>query len=135
MKFKKPKPLSLKHRKKRQDEYRTVDMDDELYEAMLRQKQRFIEKFGREPGPGDPVFFDEDADEPKPMDDRVWEEILFTMEEVGIPPQLRYAARKTGRIASEDSWDKLTPEEQKEWTDAVEEYFEKVKGKEKERPS
>lgn len=28
----------------------------------------FIEKFGRETGPDDPVFFDPDADEPRELD-------------------------------------------------------------------
>ena len=34
---------------------------------MLReQRDRFIEKFGREPGAGDPVFFDPDSPVPVP---------------------------------------------------------------------
>jgi len=36
---------------------------------------------------------------------------------------------------TEDSWDKLTPEDQEEWAEAIDEYFENVKDKEKERPS
>ena len=35
---------------------------------MLQQRERLIEKFGREPGPDDAVFFDPDADTPQPLD-------------------------------------------------------------------
>ncbi|MFI2747265.1 hypothetical protein ACH5BA_13310 [Kitasatospora sp. NPDC018623] len=37
-----------------------------LQDAVQRQLARFREKFGREPGPDDPLFFDPDADEPRP---------------------------------------------------------------------
>src|SRR5205809_2859164 len=31
------------------------------------QRRKFIEKFGRDPGPGGPVFFDPRADTPQPL--------------------------------------------------------------------
>ena len=33
-----------------------------------RARAQFIAKFGREPGPGDPVFFDPDKDVPTPLE-------------------------------------------------------------------
>ena len=36
-------------------------------EILEKQKQAFIEKFGREPSPNDPVFFDPDYDYPTPI--------------------------------------------------------------------
>jgi len=42
-------------------------MDKESYEAIVRQRKLFIEKFGREPGPKDPIFFDPDCDVPTPL--------------------------------------------------------------------
>jgi hypothetical protein len=33
-------------------------MTPRVHEALLEQRKAFIEKFGREPGPTDPVFFD-----------------------------------------------------------------------------
>ena len=42
-------------------------MDKELYEAMVLQHDRFIEKFGREPTAKDPIFFDPDCDVPTPL--------------------------------------------------------------------
>lgn len=37
--------------------------------ALREQLERFREKFGREPGPQDPIFFDPDASEPTPLDE------------------------------------------------------------------
>jgi len=42
-------------------------LDQESYEAIVRQRKLFIEKFGREPGPKDPIFFDPDCDVPTPL--------------------------------------------------------------------
>jgi len=38
-----------------------------LTQAVLNQHQRFVEKFGREPGAEDPLFFDETKDIPTPL--------------------------------------------------------------------
>jgi hypothetical protein len=35
-------------------------MTPRVHAALMEQRQAFIDKFGREPGPGDPVFFDPD---------------------------------------------------------------------------
>ena len=43
-----------------------IKMDPELARAMKNQLRAFKKKFGREPGPNDPVFFDPDADTPQP---------------------------------------------------------------------
>jgi hypothetical protein len=40
-----------------------------------------------------------------------------------IPPEKIYAMERTGLFATEGNWDKLTPAERAEWTDAVEEYL------------
>ncbi|MGV1010232.1 MAG: hypothetical protein ACOYBY_16770 [Dermatophilaceae bacterium] len=36
--------------------------------SIENQLERFREKFGREPGPDDPLFFDPDIDQPTPVD-------------------------------------------------------------------
>jgi ribosomal protein L18 len=55
----------------RQDDGTTVyqwpvdsPQDKYLREAMEHQADRFRKKFGRDPGPEDPIFFDPAADEP-----------------------------------------------------------------------
>ena len=42
-------------------------IDKELAEAMEQQMRSFKEKFGREMGPDDPIFFDPDCDIPMPL--------------------------------------------------------------------
>ena len=38
--------------------FRSIPMSNELVDLFKEQEQRFIEKFGRKPGPKDKVFFD-----------------------------------------------------------------------------
>jgi hypothetical protein len=47
---------------------RVVKLDERAMEILDLQLQAFRTKFGREPGPDDPVFFDPEADEPRPLD-------------------------------------------------------------------
>ena len=42
-------------------------MTPEMRDVLLQQREAFKAKFGRYPGPNDPVFFDPDAAEPVPM--------------------------------------------------------------------
>jgi site-specific recombinase XerD len=60
-------PKSGAHRRGKTSQARVVSMTPELRNALLRQREAFKAKFGREPGPDDPVFFDPDADTPVPI--------------------------------------------------------------------
>ena len=42
--------------KRKQRERRRIRLPDEAVEIMKRQLERFRDKFGREPGPTDPIF-------------------------------------------------------------------------------
>ena len=46
---------------------KVIKMNKELHEAMIRQVESFKEKFGREPGPDDPLFFDPEYNVPTPL--------------------------------------------------------------------
>jgi len=63
---------------------KVIKIDKELHEAMVRQRESFKEKFGREAGPGDPLFFDPDYDVPTPLT------------EAKVKRELVEAARKAG---------------------------------------
>jgi hypothetical protein len=41
-------------------------MPAELHKALFDQRIAFAKKFGREPAPGEPIFFDPDKDVPTP---------------------------------------------------------------------
>jgi hypothetical protein len=109
---------------------RTVNLNDESMEIVQRQLQKFREKFGREPGPEDPVFFNPDADTPElfPLDEFM-EESVQAMVRAGIRPEIIYAHRKTGLIVTEESLHKLLPEDVAAWEAAIDEYFDKAGGK------
>ena len=65
-------------------------MTPRMKELLEQQLERFRKKFGRDPGPGDPVFFDPDADEPTRMPD-ITDEVLAAMQRADLPPEFAYA--------------------------------------------
>ena len=102
------------------DGSRTLSMSPELEDAFQEQTQRFIEKFGREPGPNDPIFFDPDADTPQPYpEEKYTEELVDAMRKANIDERLIRAYKKTGLIVTEENIDLLTPEELAEFQAAM----------------
>ena len=63
---------------------KVIKMDKELHEAIRQQLESFKEKFGREAGPDDPLFFDPDCDVPT------------SLTEAKVKRELVEAARKAG---------------------------------------
>jgi len=102
---------------------RTVPMMAEVEKVIEEQIQFFRDKFGREPGPDDPLFFDPDADTPQLIaDEKIRKGIIDAMVAAGIDPSFIYAYQKTGLIPTEDNWDNLSPEDQAEWSAAIAEW-------------
>lgn len=92
-----------------------------MKEILELQMERFRKKFGRDPGPGDPVFFDPDTLEPSPMPD-ITDDVLAALQNAEMPPEFAYAYRKTGLLgllADKSAWD---PDDIEEWNAAVDEY-------------
>lgn len=103
---------------------RSVKLDTASLDIVQRQVEKFREKFGREPGKDDPLFFDPDSFIPRPLDlDELTAETVKAMELAGTRPEMIYAFRKTGLLVSEDNIDKLPQSSLAEWEAAVEEYF------------
>ena len=64
-----------------------VTIGPELREVLLKQREAFIQKFGRGPGLTESVFFDPNADEPQPLDaDEVTATLLKACEKAGLDP-------------------------------------------------
>jgi len=118
----------IKHRKSTRG--RTVKLDPESMDMLQQQLQAFREKFGREPGPDDPIFFDPDADTPQPFRlEKFLEKSTEAMVAAGTRPEIIFAHRKTGGlIVTEENQEKLSAEDIAEWEAAIDEYFEKTKG-------
>ena len=97
-------------------------MSDEVYQAMRDQRQLFVKKFGREPGPSDPIFFDPDADTPQAISEEMLRnEMLKALAAAGVDPTVVYAYNKTGRLVSAENMHLLSADELAEWQQAVEE--------------
>ena len=70
-------------------------MTPQVYDALFEQRKAFIEKFGREPGPEDPVFFDPDKDVPTPIDPARFDaDLEKALRDAGIDPAKADAIRR-----------------------------------------
>ena len=106
---------------------RRTPLSPEALEAIERQLEAFRRKFGRDPNDNDPILFDPDADEPVPLSDEKYEGMMMeAMVEVGISQAMIFAFKRTGRIVTERNKHLLTPEELREWNDAINEYDRRV---------
>jgi len=105
-----------------------VPISREMARDLRKQRKAFIKKFGREPGPGDPVFFDPDAPGPEPVqmsEAKARTDMLKAMSQAGAPPAIIYAFSKSGLILSKEGIEEglYPPDVVAEWEAAVDEYF------------
>ena len=96
--------------------FKSIPMSDEMGEAIAEQKQHFIEKFGREPGPGDKLFFD------MPPVEHTEHFIVEAMKKAGVDPAVIYAFEKTGLMVTEANEHLISDKDRAEWEAAVLEY-------------
>jgi hypothetical protein len=96
---------------------------EETFGMLAEQEQRFREKFGRDPGPDDPIFFDPDADEPRPFPvERLEGETVKVMQQVGFDPAYIYAYQQTGLLLTEQNVHLLSDADVNEFYDAMDRY-------------
>jgi SEC-C motif len=96
--------------------YRSTPLSPEMADILQMQRQKFIDKHGREPGPNDPVFFD------MPPLEHVEHEMVEAMKKAGIDPAFIYAFEKTGLLVTEENQHLLPESALAEWQAAIEEY-------------
>ena len=76
---------------------RTVDPEAATERIMRQQLKDFRKKFGRDPLPGEPVFFDPVASVPTATSEAKWrQEMLEVLSD--LPPQFAYAYAKSGPL-------------------------------------
>jgi hypothetical protein len=108
-------------------DHKRLRLHAEAPEAIACQLEAFRKKFGRDPCPDDPIFFDPDANEPVPLNPQQYEQdMIETMAQAGINPAFIYAFKRTGRIVTESNRDRLTEKELQQWNHAIDEYQHKV---------
>ena len=111
--------MSLQRKMDRNQVKRMLDRE------LRRARKDFIAKFGREPGPNDPLIWDPDSDTPTPYpEEKMRREMVAAMAEAGTPGYLVHAFVKTGLILDEEGYREATPEVRAEWDAAIAEYDE-----------
>jgi hypothetical protein len=96
--------------------FRSIPMTQEMADILEEQRQKFIDRYGQEPGPNDPVFFD------MPPLEHIEHQTIEAMKEAGIDPAIIYAYEKTGRLITEENQHLLPETALNEWQAAIEEY-------------
>jgi hypothetical protein len=101
-------------------------------EALQGAVDDFTLKFGRPPGPDDPICFDPDSDIPVPLPEEKFKKLtLEAMQAAGSPPELVYAFEKTGLMLTRTTYRRAPGKVRREWDAAIAEYFEQ---REREKP-
>src|SRR5438093_1070138 len=84
-------------------------------------RARFAQKFGRPPGPGDPLSFDVEADNSGSIDQERFEALVSAaMETAGVDPRVIHAFRRTGLLVTEHNVRDCSPAELERWQAALE---------------
>jgi hypothetical protein len=108
-------------------DHKRMPLQAQTSETIACQREAFRKKFGRDPFPDDPIFFDPNANEPVPLNPQQYEQAMIeTMSQAGVDPAFIYAFRRTGRIVTEANKDRLTENELRQWNDAIDEYQHRV---------
>ena len=103
-----------------------MEHDADLQESIASQLEAFRAKFGRDPGPNDPIFFDPNKDEPAPMSDDEGDVMLAEMVKATAQigrPEWGYAYAKSGYLVSELNRDLIPEEGLRAWNQAIDEWF------------
>jgi hypothetical protein len=103
-----------------------LHITDEARSAIDKQKEAFMNKFGREPSGDDPLFFDPNSPEPMPLTEdsvaEMMEQFAVAAVAAGISADLVYATKKTGMMVTEDNYDQWSNKDLREWEAALQEY-------------
>jgi hypothetical protein len=109
--------------RKRKPKGTLLKLSPDAMDMLQRQRERFREKFGRDPGPRDPIFFDPDASEPVRMPGvDMKADVLDALRKAGTPPEIAYAYRKTDLLSLGGDMSLWPKDRVKEWEAAVAEY-------------
>jgi hypothetical protein len=96
--------------------FKSIPMSGELAEVLEEQKRKFVETHGREPGPGDNLFFD------MPPLEHVEHYMVEGMKQAGLDPGIIYAFEKTGLLVTEANEHLISDKDRAEWEAAILEY-------------
>ena len=79
-----------------------IQVPEFVMEALRDQRRQFVEKFGREPGPGDPLFFDPDADTPQQITpEKDFADFRAVVRKAGVDEAYADAYEELGYVVTE----------------------------------
>jgi hypothetical protein len=118
------------HRERHQDGSVTIRLPEgeagaDLAGLLGERRSAFVARYGREPGPGDPVFFDAGATEatPRPLTEAEFREALSragVAEELGLEPAVVAALLEVGYMVTDRNAHLFSAEEIRAFKAAVE---------------
>lgn len=89
----------------------TVPLSPEAVDVLKEQLKNFEKKFGRKPGPNDPVFFDPAFDTPTKINEqKLADQMISTMDRADVRPELIWVYIKTGLMPTKEN-QRLMPRE------------------------
>ena len=104
-----------------------LKQDPNLREELALQLEAFRQKFGREPAPGDPIFFDPEKDEPTLMSEdahcAISAELIEGLIKLGRP-EFGYAYARSGYLVGEDNQELIPEQGLRDWHAAIREWSE-----------
>jgi hypothetical protein len=104
--------------------FKSMPLSDEMADLLEQQRQKFVEKYGREPGPDDLLFPD------MPHPEHLEAMMVEDMKAAGLDPAFIYAFEKTGLLVTEQNQHLIPENDLAEWDAAIEEYERKHRGQE-----
>ena len=117
------KSTGRKKKKQQASREEVLALSEMAWQALMREREQFKEKFGRDWQPDDPIIFDPDSDVPQFYpEDRMRQELMEIMRKAGTPPEIIYAHKKTDLLLAEGV--EVPEDRRREWDDAIAEYFE-----------
>ena len=106
---------------------REIKLSKEAARALRKQLKAFRKKFGRDPNPDEPIFFDPSKDVPTHMSPEgeaaIEAAVLAYLQSLNLGPEYIYAYRKTGLSGVPGRMDLWPEESVREWEAAVAEYL------------
>src|SRR5262249_13134439 len=116
--------FDLGYKEVRTRDRKTLPLSDGAAAMLRAQHDRFEGKFGRPPGPDDPLFFDPDADEPTPLTTVDLERHSVAMlETLGISAAWIYATQHTDGLLPMLDGTFRSDEDRREWDAAIARYL------------
>lgn len=100
-----------------------IKINAKANDALAESARAFEAKFGRKPGPNDPLLFDPDEDEPTPLSaSKMMRMMTASFLEANTPSHLIFAWIKTGMIMSEEQYKNGPQDARLEWDRTMAEF-------------